>query len=212
MEENQNHEATSAKIDRRVARTRVLLREAMYALIREKGYDSITVEEITQRAGVGRATFYLHYRDKEDLLLEQVNELARDRVRLLAQIPLTGWDLNRNPAYPPLLLVFQIAAENASLYRSILQGDGRARIAVRLRDIIYIGIEALVQSEGNGSEVSLSSLAPVDFIASYLAGALVGTLAWWLDQAGPLDPVEMTRIFQRMFFPGAMQLIGIKGR
>ena len=55
------------KVDRRVRRTRRLLRDACIALILEKGYETITVEEITERADVGRTTFYMHYRDKEDV-------------------------------------------------------------------------------------------------------------------------------------------------
>ena len=59
-----------SKTDRRIQRTRQSLRTALLELIKEKGYDAISIEEITERANVGRATFYLHYKDKEDLLLE----------------------------------------------------------------------------------------------------------------------------------------------
>lgn len=55
--------------DRRVQRTRKVLQEAMVQLIREKGYDAITVQDILDRADVGRATFYAHYQSKEDLFM-----------------------------------------------------------------------------------------------------------------------------------------------
>ena len=55
------------KTDRRIQRTRQSLRTALLTLIKEKGYDAISIEEITERANVGRATFYLHYKNKEDL-------------------------------------------------------------------------------------------------------------------------------------------------
>src|ERR671911_1971150 len=58
-----------APIDRRVRRTQELLRGALMALIMEKGYDRITVQDILDKADIGRSTFYAHYRDKEDLLL-----------------------------------------------------------------------------------------------------------------------------------------------
>ena len=66
------------KTDRRIQRTRQSLRNALLELIKEKGFDAISTEEITERANVGRATFYLHYKDKEDLLLEEFSEMARD--------------------------------------------------------------------------------------------------------------------------------------
>jgi AcrR family transcriptional regulator len=202
-----NSVTPSTKTDRRVLRTRVALRDAFHALISEKGYDAITVEEITQRAGLGRATFYLHYKDKEDLLLDRLNELAQNRVQLLDEIPISGWDIKTNPPYLPILLVFQNAAENASLYRVVLHSEGSARITARLRDIICSALET-IQVQGSEGGFSLTTTVPVDFLASYLAGALVGTISWWLDQDGANDPVEMTRTFQLMFFPGAAQMFG----
>lgn len=69
--------------DRRVRRTRAALRKALVELVLDKGFQAVTVEEITERADIGRATFYAHYRDKEDLLVGIVRDLAQDRERLL---------------------------------------------------------------------------------------------------------------------------------
>ncbi len=55
-----------AKIDRRVQRTRELLQKALIELIGERKYDALTIEDIAHRANVGRTTFYLHYRSKDD--------------------------------------------------------------------------------------------------------------------------------------------------
>ncbi|EEL70861.1 hypothetical protein IGA_00005 [Bacillus cereus HuA3-9] len=57
----------SAYTDLRVARTKEAIRDALTELINEKGFDSITVKDITARANINRGTFYLHYRDKYDL-------------------------------------------------------------------------------------------------------------------------------------------------
>lgn len=58
------------KPDRRVQRTRELLQQALIALIRERGYDAVTIQDIAERANVGRTTFYLHYTSKDDLFLQ----------------------------------------------------------------------------------------------------------------------------------------------
>ena len=76
--------------DRRVQRTRKALRSALLELIKEKGYDSVSVEEITQRANLGRATFYLHYKDKEDLLVDEFNEIVNERARIISDIPFSS--------------------------------------------------------------------------------------------------------------------------
>ena len=77
------------KTDRRVLRTRRALREALLSLILEQGYESVTIEEITDRADVGRTTFYLHYRDKEELLLECINGAVDDLVEEVSSIPVS---------------------------------------------------------------------------------------------------------------------------
>ena len=79
------------KPDRRIQRTRQSLRTALLTLIKEKGYDAISIEEITERANVGRATFYLHYKDKEDLLLEEFSEMANEKVQVLSEVPFSAW-------------------------------------------------------------------------------------------------------------------------
>lgn len=70
----------SKKLDPRVRRTRQLLRDALVALIDEQGYEKITVQDITQRATLNRATFYLHYRDKLDLLYQSSAEILQELV------------------------------------------------------------------------------------------------------------------------------------
>ena len=77
--------------DRRVQRTRQLLEQALLALLEEQDYESITVQQITDRANLGRATFYLHYRDKEQLLLTTLQKLQEDLARRLK--PLHPHDL-----------------------------------------------------------------------------------------------------------------------
>src|SRR5579864_499085 len=68
------------KIDRRVQRTHTLLRDALMALIEERGYEPILIQDITDRANVSRTTFYLHFRDKDDLLFTTMEELYDDLV------------------------------------------------------------------------------------------------------------------------------------
>jgi AcrR family transcriptional regulator len=213
-------------IDRRVSRTRRALRESLLSLIQQKGYDSITVEEIASRANLGRATFYLHYKDKEDLLLEEFSELASDRVKLLSQIPLSAWkpvphherSIEGSDALPaeemlspiaPLLLVFQHAAEHAALYRLVLHGESAPRVGARVREIIQRAISEVIQARLENDPDWLPPQAPIDFLASYFAGALLGSIAWWLAEDLPLNPEEMTRLFQRMFFPGMGRVLGL---
>ncbi|NJO84092.1 MAG: TetR/AcrR family transcriptional regulator, partial [Blastochloris sp.] len=109
------------RVDRRIQRTRTLLRDALISLILERedegGYDSITIQDITDRANLSRATFYLRFRDKDDLYLQSVSELYDE---LVARIPPLSPDDMRSDGVPPSLAAFRHAAENSDLYRVVL--------------------------------------------------------------------------------------------
>jgi AcrR family transcriptional regulator len=77
--------------DRRVRKTLATLHEAIAALIREKAYDKISVGEILDRADVGRSTFYMHFRDKDDLLVSSMHDMLRN-VRSSAPSASANWD------------------------------------------------------------------------------------------------------------------------
>jgi AcrR family transcriptional regulator len=67
-------EASTSKIDARVRRTRDALGDALLTLMQEKAFETITVQEVLDRAGIGRSTFYAHYRDKNDLFLSDLED------------------------------------------------------------------------------------------------------------------------------------------
>src|SRR5262249_48157020 len=73
----QNRDPGERRPDRRIQRTRRTLHEALLALIRERGWDAVTVQDVCARADVGRSTFYVHFADKEELLLSGFAELRQ---------------------------------------------------------------------------------------------------------------------------------------
>ncbi|MEQ1894843.1 MAG: helix-turn-helix domain-containing protein, partial [Planctomycetota bacterium] len=66
--------SASAPLDARARRSRERLGDALVALIQEKPFDAITVQDVLDRAGVSRSTFYAHFRDKEDLFVSDADE------------------------------------------------------------------------------------------------------------------------------------------
>lgn len=203
--------------DRRIQRTRRALRQALLDLIKEKGYDSIAVEEITQRANLGRATFYLHYKDKEDLLIDIFSELANERVHALAEIPFSQWLPSiENPDQPveykpspPFLMVFQHIADHAELYRILLKSEKSDRILERIRKIIAQSITGFMLTKIQNDPIPLLFEVPIDLLAAYFSGALLSCVDWWMEQGQSFSTEEMTRMFQRLFFPGARKILGV---
>lgn len=198
-------------LDRRARRTRRLLKEALFALILEKGYDTVTIEDITRRADLGRTTFYLHYHDKEELLVESIDSIAEDLITHLP--PIAEW----RPSIPAaagtgvmdaILVVFRHAAENAQLYRIILSGEGATQAHQRFHAIIRQKANELV-ALGTAAGL-MQPQVPPDVFASYFAGSLLATVTWWLESDIPYPPEEMAEMFRLLFFQGGRKALGVE--
>lgn len=210
-------QATKNKTDRRIQRTRLSLRTALLALIKEKGYDSVSIEEITERANVGRATFYLHYKDKEDLLLEEFSEMANEKVQVLSEIPFSAWlpaqedgaeTKAKRPA-PPLLIVFEHIYENSELYYILLKSEKSSRIVERIRKISTESIVKFMETKAKTEPIPLRFQVPVEFFAAFFSGALLSIVDWWLEEEMRHTPSEVAHLFQSLFFKGAKDAIAV---
>ena len=204
---------TTVRVDRRVSRTRRQLKEALFALILEKGYDAVTIEDITQRADLGRTTFYLHYRDKEGLLLEAIKVMADDLLRQILPIPDDGWQYHDNPSdynsNDPIKVVFNHAADNALLYQIILSGEVSTKATASVHAIISEMAARVINQTIAEGKVAIKPIVPVEIFANYLAGALLGTLNWWLISGCKQLPDEMAAMFRRMIFQGGVTVLGL---
>ncbi len=192
--------------DRRISRTRRQLREALMALILEKGYDAVTVEDITARADVGRTTFYLHYRDKEHLFLESITQIADElAAQMVALFPQSlSEDQMGDHAMRPILLVFRHAAENADLYRAMMRGEGGLIATNRLRELTAGYALQFMRLFLKGAQTAL----PLEVVASYFAASLLGTVTWWLEAGMPYPPDEMAVMFRRLAMRGVWEALG----
>src|SRR5882724_11296655 len=102
--------------DRRVRRTRNVLRQSLIALILEKGYEQITVQDILDHADVGRSTFYTHYQGKDDLLLSGFDELREAFAREAAARP--------DEILRPTLALFEHVNGHSPLYQAMVGRRG----------------------------------------------------------------------------------------
>lgn len=193
-------EQAPTRIDPRKVRTRHMLRDALIALILRKGYDAITIQDITDEAGLRRATFYLHYRDKEDLLFAMLREVfdtlkARfDETRL----PI----LTHEAEMQAHLIVFQHASENADLYRTILEGRGSTIIVRYIRDYVATIIRANVLN----STQDKPPVIPIEVLATYLAAVKLNMVTWWLEAGMPYTVEEMAAMCTRLTMEGVPPL------
>jgi AcrR family transcriptional regulator len=187
-------------------------------LTKEKNYDAISIEEITGRANVGRATFYLHYTDKEDLLLEYFSEMANEMVQLVSQIPFADWlpsseKLNGTSVDDapllPLVMVFQHIYEHSDFYQVLIRSENSSRIVERIRNISSENIVKFAQTKIQNDPIPLLYEVPIEFFASFFSGALLSSVVWWLEEDVQHSPEDVARMFRRLFFRGANETLGM---
>jgi AcrR family transcriptional regulator len=189
----------NVKPDRRVQRTQHLLRDALVSLILEKGYQKITIQDIIDKANVGRSTFYSHYRDKEDLLFSGFDELADDLHRHVRSTDAAAVDQGH-------LLhsheFFIHAYNNKELYLAMTESGGGELLLDIANQHMQNHIEVhLKQFPSIGEQV------PLPVITNFLAGSLLTMIIWWLEHKTPYTPEEMDVMFNRLAMPGVWGMI-----
>lgn len=207
---------TKHRTDRRIQRTRQSLRAALLGLIKEKGFDAISIEEITDRANVGRATFYLHYKDKEDLLLEEFSEMANEKTQVLSEIPFSAWlqpqantaTAKKEHPTSPLEIVFEHIYENSELYYILLKSERSGRIVERIRRIATEAIVKFVETKAQTDPIPFLFKVPVEFFAAFFSGAMLSTVEWWLEEKMRHTPKEIANLFMGLFVQGATKAVG----
>jgi len=180
-----------AKTDRRVLQTRNKLGDALIALMHEKSFEEITVQDVLDRAGVGRSTFYVHYRDKDDLFLSDVEDF----------LEWVSNGLKRQGASPRRLLpVAEFFAHIREMreFHAALVKSGKANDVWGLaRGIFARSIEERLQTAGVEMDPGQRSAH-----AHALAGSFFSLLDWWIDKGMKADPKEMDALFHTMAWRG----------
>jgi AcrR family transcriptional regulator len=191
-------EGKAGREDRRVQRTRQLLQEALVTEILEKGYEAVTVQDILDRANLGRSTFYAHYRDKEDLLLSgfehfrsllAVHELPQhsELVSVLGE----GSDFS--------LALFRHVAQYRTVTKAMLGKQGGNVVLHHLRGHL---LNYLRTRLGSHTAPGRKHAVPLEVVTEFLVSSLLGLLIWWIDEDLPYTPEEMDSMFKQLALPG----------
>lgn len=181
----------SRTMDRRVQRTRQLLREALFSLIIERGYECIAIQDITEQANLGRTTFYLHYHDKEELLKESIKALFRD-MRIEVES-----DAEELCTYRILSTrIFEHIGRRQQLYRAMLKDDGlTSHIWEGMRSYFSALCQRFLERDVQNK---CSSPADNGLFAAHVAGSLFGLISWWLKQEAAPSAEQMATAYCRL--------------
>jgi len=183
-----------AKMDRRVYRTREALGDALVALMQEKAFDEITVQQVLDRAGVGRSTFYSHYVDKDDLFVSDVDDFFTLMSNMLSR---RG---EKSERVAPVKEFFEHVAEGQKLYRAMVETG-------RMHDVMELGRGHLAKGiEQRLKEIPRASGIPAKqrrIMAQAWSGAFFSLLGWWICQTSVGTPEEMDEMYHQMVWGGA---------
>jgi len=181
------------KLDARTSRTRNRLGTAFLELIHERPIEDITVQDVLDRTGVGRSTFYLHFRDKNDLLLSQLERFGEHMSTVLIV------NKEKSLRVAPVAEMFAHVEQQRKLY-CILRDAGRLTDFFDLAQEYFArGIEERLIETGRVSKLSKSELAAQ---ANALAGSLLSLLRWWMDRIDKEPAAKMDEMFHRMVWNG----------
>ena len=179
-------------VDLRIRRTRLALREALLALIEEKGFETLIVQDIADRAMINRVTFYKHYRDKYDLLEQIMQEMLSELstpVTTLLQSP-------KNEAVVAELTPWlEHVASHANFYRMMLGKEGNAAFAAQLRDYL----EGIVEQTVTRMQFNQPTTLPLPLLRRFATAGFLGVVSWWLEQEEPWPVQELARQLHLLF-------------
>ena len=186
------------KKDRRTRKTRQVLRDALLALLKEKRYEDISVQDIIERADVARSTFYIHYLDKDDLLTGQHGVFAEN----------LGHDLsahsgeNEGRMFSSRAWFYHIQAQGNIL--KVIAKDSALDLAMKtLRGIIHRS----VQDGMRNHKLPENPRVPQGLVVDYLTDTLMTLIKWWFKNGMKQTPEQMDEIFTQLVTPGVVAVL-----
>lgn len=188
----------SKKMDPRTRRTRAMMEEAILGLMEEKDYPKITVQEIARKSGLNRATFYLHYYDKDDLL-EKLMNAALDDLRKSMRVRGIEFRYDNDYPHPIFVRLFEKMMIESRFYRIMLVNEKIPYFTKRVSEVIeeFVREATIYMLEDN-----IEFRVPIEISISYFTAAYLGIIVWWLQNDTPYTATYMASQLTRMSTTG----------
>jgi AcrR family transcriptional regulator len=215
-------------MDRRVQKTRKLLQDALIELVAEKGYESVTIQEILDTANVGRSTFYAHFQDKDQLLhsiLDQLDELFEQHTKQLREATKNsgGADLTKlSPSLSPTLSLFQFVGQHHRFFKAMLGKRAYGIFAKPVYDYVFAHVHGIFTQPVHDEALAklhapFKGLIPrekygsleSEIAAHYFVSALMGILVWWVEKDMPSSAEVIDELFRQLAMPGFMHVVSV---
>jgi AcrR family transcriptional regulator len=209
-------------LDRRVQKTRKLLQDALIELVAEKGYESVSIREILDKANVGRSTFYAHFQDKDQLLrsiLDYLDELFEQHDKRLLDTTKNFANAEHNEL---TLSLFQFVSQNHRFFKAMLDNRGYGIFIKPIYDYVFAHVHGIFTKPIHDDMVAhlhepfkklashekYSSLES-EIAAHYFVSAFMGILVWWIEKDMPCTAEEIDGLLKQLAIPGFTRVLEV---
>jgi AcrR family transcriptional regulator len=191
--------SVSTRTDRRVRKTRRQLHEALLSQILEKKYDSITVQDVLDRADVGRSTFYAHFRGKDELLVAGFQNL-----KTLLEAAESSAVAPAERRYERIVagsgLMFEHAEKYGDVHRALYGSQAEAIVRRNLHAVFYEVIARRVAFEMRHTRIRNRAIS-TEMLTLFLVSTQTAILNWWLGAREPLQALEVDAVYRSLVMP-----------
>ncbi|MGV3083124.1 TetR/AcrR family transcriptional regulator [Enterococcus dispar] len=196
------------KIDLRVKRTNKMIIEAFIQLVEKNGFEQVTVQDIADEAMINRATFYAHYKDKQDLYETIFDYALTAFTSLLNPTELVkGNRIKVKQIERVMSQIYSNIYDNRKFYLIIMDGSANEILRKKIADVLneqYADIFNRLKITENDIEV------PMDFIIEYMTSIFIGTLHWWLTTDSQMTPDHLAKLVIKLVGNGHLTVLGIE--
>lgn len=187
---------STKKLDPRVKRSRRMLRDALIVLMKEREYSEISVRDIAERADLNRATFYLHYTDKQDLLHQSIDDVLSEIAERFQHIALETNLADVSKVELLFLNMFEFIAQNADFYK-IMLSKGDMQFTNQWQDLFREKLKHRIYSQQPTIKITDDSV-PIDLMLAYISSASTGAIKWWLENDMKYTPQYLSKMLSRL--------------
>lgn len=180
---------------RRRQQTRKLLIDTTVQLVLDRGYENITIQDITDRADLGRGTFYIHFKDKGDVLWTAIQDLIGE-MEAEAHRQFQG-KFPKQVEYYGLLNIFRHAARNRDLYRVVLGGQGSAVLTNHVQDLMA---DVFRRDIENPALRDSKAETPAEVVTQMMTGLITRLIGWWLNVDNTYSAEQMAAMTYKVLY------------
>ncbi|PCR99600.1 TetR/AcrR family transcriptional regulator [Lactococcus fujiensis] len=193
--------------DLRVKRTKKLITQAFFGLLRKKKFEKISIQEIADLAMINRATFYAHYADKQDLYDSLIEEFLISFTEILDESsPIQGNNVHVAKIESILTRFYEFVRENPEVAQIVIDKAQDQVLIDRFLDLLTDRYTELFEKlEVREQDVVI----PDDFVINYIVAILVGTLKWWITDTNKMKAQDFAHLMIKLISNGHLTVLGV---